>query len=50
MMTQMGARGGGGDEYAADTQRFAIGKYYQPNYASTEDTPKNQRQEFGSAI
>ena len=26
VMTQMGARGGGGEEYAADTQRYAIGK------------------------
>ena len=38
------SRGGGGDEYAADTQKIAIGKFYRTNYVSTEGTPKNQLQ------
>ena len=47
VMTQMGARGGGGEEYSADTQSYAmIGKYYQANYTTTDATPNNQRQDL----
>ena len=45
VMTQMGARGGGGEEYAADTQRFAIGKYYNTN--PTTPPPKPHRRISG---
>ena len=47
VMAQMGARGGGGEEYSADTQSYAmIGKYYQANYTTTDATPNRQRQDL----
>ena len=49
VMTQMGARGGGGEENDADTQRIAIGKFFKHNYVSIGSNTEESATEFGSA-